>query len=84
MFVEGPRDFLGFWYLPPFDYPCHLNSGVFPPGITTLAISLQNDSEEHKKKTLSLFHLDFIPHDNLTDEAIFVSFFFIYFPYDPF
>ena len=25
-FVWSPRDFLGFWFLPPFDHPCHLKS----------------------------------------------------------
>ena len=25
------RDFFGFWFLPPFDHPCHLKSGGFPP-----------------------------------------------------
>ena len=27
-FVWGPRDFFGFWFLPSFDHPCHLKSGV--------------------------------------------------------
>ena len=27
-FVWSPRDFLGFWFLPPFDHPCHLKSAV--------------------------------------------------------
>ena len=26
------RDFLGLRFLPPFDHPCHLKSGVPPPG----------------------------------------------------
>ena len=30
-FVAGPRDFSGFWFLPPFNHPCHLKSGVLPP-----------------------------------------------------
>ena len=27
-FVWDPSDFFGFWFLPPFDHPCHLKSGV--------------------------------------------------------
>ena len=30
-FVWSPRDFFGFLYLPPFDHPCLLKSGVPPP-----------------------------------------------------
>ena len=29
-FVWNPRDFLGFWFLLPFDHPRHLKSGVPP------------------------------------------------------
>ena len=25
-FVWSPKDFFGFWFLPPFDHPCHLKS----------------------------------------------------------
>ena len=33
-FVERPRDFLGFRFLPPFDHPGHhLKSGVPPWGL---------------------------------------------------
>ena len=28
--VLNPRDFLRFPFLPPFDHPCHLKSGVRP------------------------------------------------------
>ena len=49
MFVGGPRDFFEFWYLPPSIIPVTWIPRYFPPGITTLAISLQNDSEEQKK-----------------------------------
>ena len=28
--VLNPRDFLRFPFLPPFDHPCHLKSGVLP------------------------------------------------------
>ena len=31
-FVWSPRDLFGFWFLSPFDHPCHLKSGVIPPG----------------------------------------------------
>jgi len=31
-FVGSPRDFFGFWFLPPFDHPRHLKLGV-PPGL---------------------------------------------------
>ena len=34
-FLGGPRDFFGFWFLPPFDHPCHLKSGSTPPGHET-------------------------------------------------
>ena len=27
-FVWSPGEFFGFWFLPPFDHPCHLKSGV--------------------------------------------------------
>ena len=30
-FVWSPRDFWGFWFLPPFDHSRHLKSGVSPP-----------------------------------------------------
>ena len=30
-FVWGPRDFFGILYLPPFDHPCRLKSGVPSP-----------------------------------------------------
>ena len=30
-FVWSPKDFFGFLYLPPFDHPCLLKSGVPPP-----------------------------------------------------
>ena len=29
-FVGSPRDFVGFWLLPPFDHPHHLKSRVYP------------------------------------------------------
>ena len=29
-FVGSPRDFFGFWFLPPFDHPHHLKSRVSP------------------------------------------------------
>ena len=32
-------DILGFWFLPPFDHPCHLKSGVPPLGLRTLNFS---------------------------------------------
>ena len=28
--VLNPRDFLRFPFLPPFDHPCHLKSGILP------------------------------------------------------
>ena len=36
--VLSPRDFLRFSFLPSFDHPCHLKSGVIPPpmGCSTL------------------------------------------------
>ena len=37
-FVWSPRDFLGFWFLPPFDHPCHLKSGVPPWALAVLRI----------------------------------------------
>ena len=36
-FVWSPRDFLGFWFLPPFDHPCHLKFGVPTWGINSNA-----------------------------------------------
>ena len=33
-FVWSPRDFLGFWFLPPFDHPCLLKSREAPLGHT--------------------------------------------------
>ena len=29
--VLSTRDFLRFPFLPPFDHPCHLKSGLLPP-----------------------------------------------------
>ena len=37
-FVWSPRDFLGFWFLPPFDHRCHLKSGVPPWALALLRI----------------------------------------------
>ena len=42
-FVESPRDFFGFWFLPSFDQPRHLKSGVPlppPPPRTVLSCKL--------------------------------------------
>ena len=33
-FFLSPRDFLGFWFLPSFDHPCYLKSGVPPLGFS--------------------------------------------------
>ena len=49
MFVGGFRDFLGFDIFPHLITPVTWIPEYFPPGITTLAISLQNESEEQKK-----------------------------------
>ena len=36
LFKAHARDFLGFLFLPPFNHPCHLKSGVpAPPGLFT-------------------------------------------------
>ena len=37
-FYSRPREFLGFWFLPPFDHPCHLKSGVPPWALALLRI----------------------------------------------
>ena len=34
-FVWSPREFFWFWFLPPFDDPCHLKSGVHNLGSTS-------------------------------------------------
>ena len=40
-FVGSPRDFFGFWFLPPFDQPRHLKSGVpLPPPRRVLSYKL--------------------------------------------
>ena len=49
MFVGGFRDFLGFDIFPHLITPVTWIPEYCPPGITTLAISLQNESEEQKK-----------------------------------
>ena len=37
-FCLNPREFFGFWFLPPFDHPRHLKSGVLPLASTSLTI----------------------------------------------
>ena len=39
-FVWSPRDFFGFWFLPPFDHHCHLKSGVPPWALALLRITV--------------------------------------------
>ena len=58
-FVWSPRDFLGFWFLPPFDHPCLLKSREAPLGHTIVKHwqghglflktwnKIQNSDEEH-------------------------------------
>ena len=58
-FVWSPRDFLGFWVLPPFDHPCLLKSREAPLGHTIVKHwqghglflktwnKIQNSDEEH-------------------------------------
>ena len=52
-FVWSPRDVFGFWFLPPFDHPCHLKSGPTSPSPTPLPWYHKNF--KRKLRSFSLF-----------------------------
>ena len=45
--VWSPMDFFGFWFLPPFDHPCHLTSGVPPSPLGSWDLVLFQDVWSH-------------------------------------
>ena len=70
-----PQGFLGVLIFTPLRLSQSLEfRSIFPLGSQRQPYRFKT-TLRNKKKVLSLFHLNFIPHDNLTDEAIFFSFF---------
>ena len=52
-FVGSPKDFFGFWFLPPFDHPCHLKSRVSP--------ALGGGELIHKGRLFDILHVHVWP-----------------------
>ena len=48
--VLSPRDFLRFPFLPPFDHPCHLRSGVLPPPPGVQHQNVTKTRNEHEER----------------------------------
>ena len=63
---EGPRDFFGFWFLPQFNHPRHLESGVPPPppsgcNVDTIYITIHQASHSGYSSHADIGHQQQLP-----------------------